>query len=154
RGNVITPALVRGDYYWVLALADEGLSTPDVYRSVDYLRDLASVEVEEPKVPDKLMSALLAGDAKAVGAALSNDLQMGAKYLRPSLDQLLRAGKDAGALGSIVSGSGPTCAFLARDNIHALDIAVALTSTGLCRTVKRATGPAFGATVIDARSIA
>jgi len=154
RGNVITPALVRGDYYWVLALADEGLSTPEVYRSVDYLRDLASVEVEEPKVPDKLMSALLAGDAKAVGAALSNDLQMGAKYLRPSLDQLLRAGKDAGALGSIVSGSGPTCAFLARDNIHALDIAVALTSTGLCRTVRRATGPAFGATVIDARSIA
>ncbi len=154
RGNNITPALVRGDYYWVLALADEGLSTPEVYGRVDYLRDLASVEVGEPKVPDELMSALLAGDSERVGKALSNDLQMGATFLRPSLSQLLAAGREAGALGSIVSGSGPTCAFLARDNIQALDIAVALTSTGLCRTVKRATGPAFGATVIDARSIA
>lgn len=154
RGNVITPALVRGDYYWVLALAEEGLSTPEVFRRVDYIRDLADVLVEDPKVPDALMSALLAGDAQLVGKALSNDLQRAATHLRPSLDQLLRAGQDAGALGSIVSGSGPTCAFLARDNIHALDIAVALTSTGLCRTVKRATGPAFGATVIDARSIA
>ncbi len=154
RGNVITPALVRGDYYWVLALAEEGLSTPEVFRRVDYIRDLADVLVEDPKVPDALMSALLAGDAQLVGKALSNDLQRAATHLRPSLDQLLRSGQDAGALGSIVSGSGPTCAFLARDNIHALDIAVALTSTGLCRTVKRATGPAFGATVIDARSIA
>ena len=154
RGNVITPALVRGDYYWVLALAEEGLSTPEVFRRVDYIRDLADVLVEDPKVPDALMSALLAGDAHLVGKALSNDLQRAATHLRPSLDQLLRSGQDAGALGSIVSGSGPTCAFLARDNIHALDIAVALTSTGLCRTVKRATGPAFGATVIDARSIA
>ena len=154
RGNVITPALVRGDYYWVLALAEEGLSTPEVFRRVDYIRDLADVLVEDPKVPDALMSALLAGDAQLVGKALSNDLQRAATHLRPSLDQLLRSGQDAGALGSIVSGSGPTCAFLARDNVHALDIAVALTSTGLCRTVKRATGPAFGATVIDARSIA
>ena len=154
RGNVITPALVRGDYYWGLALAEEGLSTPEVFRRVDYIRDLADVLVEDPKVPDALMSALLAGDAQLVGKALSNDLQRAATHLRPSLDQLLRSGQDAGALGSIVSGSGPTCAFLARDNIHALDIAVALTSTGLCRTVKRATGPAFGATVIDARSIA
>ena len=69
-------------------------------------------------------------------------------------DDLLEAGRDVGALGAMVSGSGPTCAFLARDNIQALDIAVALTSTGLCRSVKRATGPAPGATVIDARSIA
>ena len=154
RGNVITPALVRGDYYWVLALADEGLSTPDVFRRVDYIRELAGVVGDEPKVPDALMSALLAGDAQLVGKALSNDLQRAATHLRPSLAQLLEAGHDAGALGAIVSGSGPTCAFLARDNMQALDIAVALTSTGLCRTVKRATGPAFGATVIDARSIA
>ena len=154
RGDNVTPALVRGDYYWVLAFANDGMSTPDVFGECDRLRERAGGVIPPPNVSDDLMSALLAGDAVAVGAALTNDLQEAAISLRPTLRQLLDAGTDAGALGSIVSGSGPTCAFLARDNIQALDIAVALMSTGLCRTVKRATGPTFGATVIDARSIA
>jgi 4-diphosphocytidyl-2-C-methyl-D-erythritol kinase len=154
RGNHITPALARGDYYWVFALAYEGLSTPAVYRECDRLRAAAGTSVPEPEVSAELMSALLAGDAAMVGSAMSNDLQAAAISLRPALGQLLDAGRDVGALGAMVSGSGPTCAFLARDNIQALDIAVALTSTGLCRSVKRATGPAPGATVIDARSIA
>ncbi len=154
RGDQISPALVRGDYYWVFALAYEGLSTPAVYQECDRLRAGSGAEVPDPDVSTDLMSALLAGDAAGVGAALSNDLQPAAISLRPALGQLLEAGREVGALGAMVSGSGPTCAFLARDNIQALDIAVALTSTGLCRSVKRATGPAFGATVIDARSIA
>jgi 4-diphosphocytidyl-2-C-methyl-D-erythritol kinase len=154
RGDRISPALVRGDYYWVFALAYEGLSTPAVYQECDRLRAESGLEVPDPDVSPELMSALLAGDSARVGAALSNDLELAAISLRPALGQLLQAGRDAGALGAMVSGSGPTCAFLARDNMHALDIAVALTSTGLCRSVKRATGPAFGATVIDARSIA
>lgn len=154
RGDHITPALVRGDYYWVFALASEGLSTPAVYRECDRLRDASGVPATDPEVSEELMSALLVGDSTRVGAALRNDLQPAAISLRPALGQLLQAGRDVGALGAVVSGSGPTCAFLARDNIQALDIAVALTSTGLCRSVKRATGPAVGATVIDARSIA
>jgi 4-diphosphocytidyl-2-C-methyl-D-erythritol kinase len=154
RGDQITPALARGDYYWVFALAAEGLSTPAVYRECDRLRADSGVEVPDPDVSPDLMSALLAGDAARVGTSLRNDLQPAAISLRPALGQLLQAGRDVGALGAVVSGSGPTCAFLARDNIQALDIAVALTSTGLCRSVKRAIGPAVGATVIDARSIA
>jgi 4-diphosphocytidyl-2-C-methyl-D-erythritol kinase len=54
-----------------------------------------------------------------------------------------------GALGSVVSGSGPTCAFLVRDEEAALDVAVALTASGVCRTVKRALGPVHGARVVD-----
>ena len=38
RGEQIMPVLGRGQFHWVFALADEGLSTPAVYRQCDLLR--------------------------------------------------------------------------------------------------------------------
>lgn len=145
RGEQLTPVLARGSFSWVFALADEGLSTPAVYAECDRLREGRSVK--DPYVSDLLLQALAAGDPVLLGKALHNDLQPAAISLRPSLGQLLEAGDDFGALGGIVSGSGPTCAFLARDEEHALDLAVALTATGLCRSVRRAQGPVPGARV-------
>ncbi len=147
RGDRLTPALARGRYYWVLALADLGLSTPAVYAELDRLR-AGSVQAE-PRVSDALMSALRSGDPVLVGRELSNDLQRAAVSLRPQLAMTLDVGEEYGALASVVSGSGPTCAFLARDEEHALDLAVALTSSGTCRTVRRAFGPVAGARQLD-----
>ncbi len=149
RGTQLTTAMVRGSYHWVFALADGGLSTPAVYAECDRLR--AGRPVPEPVVPAELMAALRAGDAEALGAALSNDLQNAAVSLRPQLAQVLSVGEEYGALGGVVSGSGPTCAFLARDEEHSLDLAVAFTASGVCRTVKRASGPVHGARVVDQR---
>ena len=84
-----------------------------------------------------------------MGPLLSNDLQPAAISLLPRLRQALAAGREHGALGAIVSGSGPTCAYLARDGAHARDLAVALTGAGVCRSVVSVTGPAPGATVIS-----
>jgi 4-diphosphocytidyl-2-C-methyl-D-erythritol kinase len=147
RGEQITPVLGRGRFHWVLALAEEGLSTPEVYRRCDELR--AGRQVDAAEVSDALIQALRAGDPELLAASVSNDLQSAAVSLRPSLARLLDAGVEYGALAGMVSGSGPTCAFLVRDDEHALDVAVALTASGLCRTVKRATGPASGAKVVD-----
>lgn len=147
RGERLTPALARGHFEWVLALADQGLATPAVYAACDRLR--AGRVLPEPRVPDALMAALRAGDALALGQALSNDLEPAACSLRPQLRRTLAAGFEFGALGAIVSGSGPTCAFLARDGEHALDLAVSLTASGTCRTVRRANGPVAGARVVD-----
>lgn len=146
RGEKLMSALARGSLHWVFALADGGLSTPAVYGECDRLREGA--DVPDPYVSDLLMQGLRAGDAVILGKALSNDLQAAAISLRPSLANVLETGDDLGALGGIVSGSGPTCAFLARDEEHALDIAVGLTSAGVCRTVKTATSPAGGAKVV------
>lgn len=145
RGERLTPVLTRGSFAWVFALADGGLSTPAVYAQCDRMREGRSVP--DPYVSDMLLQALAAGDAVLLGAALHNDLQAPALALRPGLASLLEAGEDLGAVGGIVSGSGPTCAFLARDPEHALDLAVGLTTTGLCRTVRTATGPVPGARV-------
>ena len=146
RGEQLTSVLARGEFHWVFALADGGLSTPAVYAECDRLR--GDGPVPAPHISDALMQALRAGDAKALGRALRNDLQSAAIRLRPSLRAVLDAGDEYGALGAIVSGSGPTCAFLASSADKALDLAVALTASGTCRTVKRATGPAPGARVI------
>jgi 4-diphosphocytidyl-2-C-methyl-D-erythritol kinase len=150
RGERLSSALVRGTYHWVFALADGGLSTPAVYGELDRQRE--GQDVAEPDVPDELMAALRSGDARALGQALVNDLQPAALALRPQLRSVLAAGEELGALGGIVSGSGPTCAFLARDESHALDLAVGFTAAGVCRTVKRASGPAPGARVVDQRA--
>ena len=146
RGEVLTPVLARGRFHWVVAIADGGLATPDVYAECDLLR--GGTPVPEPRVADALMAALRTGDADALGAALHNDLQAAACSLRPSLRETLETGTQAGALGSLVSGSGPSVVFLARSPEHAIDIAVALSATGTCRSVRRAHGPVAGARVV------
>ncbi len=145
RGENLTSVLSRGSFHWVFALADGGLSTPAVYAECDRLR--GPRKVPEPYVSDMLMQAVRAGDPVLLGKAVHNDLQAAAVSLRPQLLQVLEVGEDLGALGGLVSGSGPTCAFVARDEEHALDIAVALTASGVCRSVRRASGPVAGARV-------
>jgi 4-diphosphocytidyl-2-C-methyl-D-erythritol kinase len=95
-----------------------------------------------------LMSALRSGDARQVARALSNDLQPAALSLFPALRKTLAAGLELGALGALVSGSGPTCAFLAASANRALDLAVSLSGAGVCRSVARVTGPVPGAAVV------
>lgn len=146
RGDQLTAALSRGTYHWVLALSTVGLSTPAVYTECDRLR--AGQEIAAPQTSDLLMQALLAADSKSVGAALVNDLQAAACSLRPALDLVLEVGRDYGALGAIVSGSGPTVAFLVSDEEQGLDLAVALTASGVVGSVARAQGPVHGAKVI------
>lgn len=146
RGEVLTPVLPRGRFEWVVAVSDAGLATPAVYAECDRLR--AGTAVPAPEVPAALLSALGSGDADALGAALHNDLAPAALALRPELAQTLAAGAQAGALGGVVSGSGPSVVFLARSPEHAIDIAVALTATGTCRSVRRAYGPVAGAHLV------
>ncbi|MFB9671600.1 4-(cytidine 5'-diphospho)-2-C-methyl-D-erythritol kinase [Microlunatus capsulatus] len=144
RGEEVVPALARGTYHWVLAFGHHGLSTPAVYGRFDELTPDAAA----PEVPDDLMGALRSGDPALLGAALSNDLQDAALDLQPRLRQVLEAGLEYGAVGAVVSGSGPTCAFLAAGEAAAIDLAVALSADGVCREVRRVSGPVVGARVL------
>jgi 4-diphosphocytidyl-2-C-methyl-D-erythritol kinase len=147
RGDQITPALAKGSYNWVLALSGQGLATPSVYQECDRLRE--GLSIAAPVVSEPLMQALRAGDAKALGKALTNELQPAACSLRPALRLVLDVGVDYGALGGIVSGSGPTVAFLVSDDDHAMDLTVALSSSGVVSSVVRASGPTNGARIIE-----
>jgi 4-diphosphocytidyl-2-C-methyl-D-erythritol kinase len=145
RGEELVPALARGSYHWVLAFGHHGLSTPAVYRRFDELQPSGTHPLE---VPAGLMNALRSGDATQVGPELVNDLQPAALNLQPRLQQVLDAGMEYGALGAVVSGSGPTCAFLVASETAAVDLSVALSADGVCRAVRRVVGPVPGARLI------
>ncbi len=166
RGEQLTPALVPAtQYHWVLAFADGQLATPEVFTALDRLRgergDGQSPRAGGPRrvgpremaqLDAALMSALRAGDARLVGSRLSNDLQPAAVSLFPPLRKTLAAGLELGALGAVVAGSGPTCVFLAANAERALELAVAMSGAGVCRSVARVTGPAPGAAVVSAHT--
>jgi 4-diphosphocytidyl-2-C-methyl-D-erythritol kinase len=149
RGERLTPALVTGQYHWVLAFATGGLSTADVYRACDRIRASRDIIAAPPRLNTELMSALRSGDPAEVGPLLGNELQPAAVSLRPDLRRTLAVGREYGALGAIVSGSGPTCAFLVADAHRAMDLVIALTGAGVCRSAVRAVGPAQGAVVVS-----
>jgi 4-diphosphocytidyl-2-C-methyl-D-erythritol kinase len=146
RGENISPILGRGSYYWTVAVSDRGLSTPAVFAEFDRLN--AGRDLAQPMVPEDVLAALRAGDPDALGDALSNDLTEAALSLRPELRDVLAVGSGAGALGALISGSGPTCLFLAHDETHRLDLAVALASSGVCADVIQARGPVTGAHLV------
>ena len=146
RGETVSPILGRGSYYWTIAVSDRGLPTPDVFAEFDRLAGARDVPM--PSIPENLLAALRTGDAQSLGDALSNDLTEAALSLRPDLNDVLLVGRNAGALGAIVSGSGPTCLFLAEDELHRLDLAMALASSAVCADVIQARGPVPGAHLI------
>jgi 4-diphosphocytidyl-2-C-methyl-D-erythritol kinase len=146
HGEVVSPVLTRGEWHWVLAVAEMGISTPTVYAELDRQRtDPAGTAASSP---DGVLAALRAGDVVALGRSLRNDLQSPALALRPQLTKVLDVGRELGAAGGIVSGSGPTVALLARNQADAVQIASSLAGYDVCRTVRRATGPAPGARVV------
>ena len=149
RGDHVVPALARGDYHWVVALADGGLSTAAVYAECDRLR--TGRRLPAPAVQAAMMQALRTGDAVALGAAMTNDLQPAAVNLRPELARTLEVGIDDGALGALVSGSGPSVVFLVENAERALDLSIGLAAAGVCRDVVRATGPVPGARLVEVR---
>jgi len=153
RGDRLTPAMARGEYHWVFAMQAEGLSTPAVFAEFD--RQVAEGErlVGPPELDDELMMGLRAGDAVMVGDHLSNDLESAALALVPRLAGVLETAKEAGALGAIVSGSGPTVAALARSRQHGLAIAAALGSSGVADAVVVGSGPAAGAAVVSMEAL-
>ncbi len=152
RGEHLTEVLEQGSYSWVLALFDEGLSTPAVYAELDRQREHAPLPDGQAGVasPDEVLAALRQGDAVALGRALGNDLEPAALALRPALQPVLDTARRLGALGAVVSGSGPTVAVLARDDAHAGALAATLAGQDVCSAVLRADGPVSGARLVEA----
>jgi 4-diphosphocytidyl-2-C-methyl-D-erythritol kinase len=116
-GTATAQVLTRGVYHWVVGISDEPLATPTVYRTFDEVGTPSEAE------PDAVLQALRTGDAEALGAALHNDLEVAAFHLRPGLRESRDAMLDAGALGALVSGSGPTLVGLAASAQHATELA-------------------------------
>jgi 4-diphosphocytidyl-2-C-methyl-D-erythritol kinase len=152
RGEELATVLARSTFHWVLAFADGGLSTPAVFAEIDRIRETRTEGPPRLDDPEPVLAALASGDPAELAPLLGNDLQPAALSLDPGLRRTLRAGTDAGALAGIVSGSGPTCAFLCASAGSAIDVGAQLAGAGVCRTVRVASGPVHGARVVPAPS--
>ncbi|BAJ75909.1 4-diphosphocytidyl-2C-methyl-D-erythritol 2-phosphate synthase [Microbacterium testaceum StLB037] len=150
RGDELNPALARGRFDWVLVPNEIGMSTPVVYGELDAHRERHAVDIgPAPRVPavaPEVLHALRQGDAEMLAASLRNDLQAPALHLRPDLARVLERGESSGALAGLVSGSGPTLAFLAADEESAIDLQVTLSAAGL--VALHVHGPVGGARVL------
>lgn len=150
RGDQLSPALAKGQFQWVLALADFGLATPIVYEELDRHRERHVLDIfpaqAQPRVDANVLQALRAGDPHMLAESLHNDLQAPALHLEPRLSTVIELGEENGALAGIVSGSGPTIAFLAADLDSALELQIALSASQY--HVVRVTGPVHGARIV------
>ncbi|UFU03803.1 4-(cytidine 5'-diphospho)-2-C-methyl-D-erythritol kinase [Ruania suaedae] len=150
RGDELTPALARGRFHWVLALSEEGLSTPEVFAAWDALPAAGPEDVPAPlEVGEDVMQALVSGDPHRLAGVLVNDLAAAAEQLRPAVGTMLADAVDVGALAAVVSGSGPTVAALAPDHAAALEIAGALRAKQCADEVLVVTSPAPGARLVE-----
>ncbi|MGQ4389853.1 4-(cytidine 5'-diphospho)-2-C-methyl-D-erythritol kinase [Streptomyces sp. SAS_270] len=146
RGEQLRTLEVGGTFHWVFAIAERGLSTPAVFREFDRMNE--GLRVPEPVASQELLDALAKGDASALAGAVSNDLQPAALSLFPELEHTLAVGRGAGALAALVSGSGPTTAFLTQNAEAADRVAEVLLASGSCRAARVTEGPASGAVVL------
>lgn len=151
RGDELSPALAKGEFHWVLVPSESGLSTPSVYRALDdhreeYLADLGP-QPETVKVDTAVLQAVRVGDAGSLAESMHNDLQAASLKLDPRLIRLLELGESRGALAGIVSGSGPTLAFLVAGGQEAAELQAALKREGVSSLT--VTGPVHGARIVD-----
>jgi 4-diphosphocytidyl-2-C-methyl-D-erythritol kinase len=139
RGEHVTAVPVAAGSHWVIAAARLQLDTPAVYRELDRLR--AAGEAAAPiGSPDALIAALATAGPASWAGLLGNDLQAASLSLAPELEETLATGRTAGALAAMVSGSGPTCVFLAADAAAATRLAAELNAAGGCRFALAVTG--------------
>lgn len=146
RGEQIVPVLATGTFEWLFALTHEGLSTPSVYAECDRLRE--GEDVPEPQPSDGLLASLRSGDVHGVALAMHNDLESAALSLTPSLRPLMEMGLEMGALCALVSGSGPTVAFLLKDRQDAVALRRVLEAGGLADDFVHASSTPHGAQVL------
>ncbi|MGH8909066.1 MAG: 4-(cytidine 5'-diphospho)-2-C-methyl-D-erythritol kinase [Egibacteraceae bacterium] len=120
RGSILARTICRGVYWWVICQAGEPLSTADVYRAWD--RECRPTRAD----PRPVTTALAAHDPEALAAALRNDLEPAAFSLRPELKPAKASLISAGALGAVLSGSGPTLLALCESRQAATALASAV----------------------------
>jgi 4-diphosphocytidyl-2-C-methyl-D-erythritol kinase len=144
RGELVEPVPDPSTWWWVVVPSARGLSTPDVYRRFDELSPDAPTEPLDARA---VLLALSTGDPGILAGALHNDLEHAALDLRPDLADLLELGEGSGALRGLVSGSGPTCVFLAEDADAARAVAGRLSEQH--EVVLVTNGPVAGAHVVS-----
>jgi 4-diphosphocytidyl-2-C-methyl-D-erythritol kinase len=116
RGELVEPTdMPRLD--WVLVPQAFGISSGDAYRWWD------QDEVQPGPEPGPEIDAARAGDVDALSSLLFNDLERSVAARHPDVVEATRGLLEAGAVSTVMCGSGPTVAGLCRNRAHATEVA-------------------------------
>lgn len=141
RGEQLAPLPGGGGYALVLVNPRVPLSTREVYGRVP------TGWRAEPVGTDRVIEALRTRNVNRVAAALTNNLESLVEPVLPVIGRMKAALLAAGALGAIMSGSGPTVFGMARSLDHARQIRSRVSRAGwACWAVRTNSGPAIRAT--------
>ncbi len=106
RGEIVAPVKLPISLDFVLLCPQFGMPTAAVYKNV--------AVPAEPIPGDAIRAAIGQGDVDLIGKLLHNRLQTAAEGLDPRLADYARMLAEAGAAGSLMSGSGSTLFALCR----------------------------------------
>jgi 4-diphosphocytidyl-2-C-methyl-D-erythritol kinase len=116
RGERLEPADVAPTW-WVVMPFDFPTRSPDAFRWWDERGGRTGPD------PAPLLAAAAAGDIGELGSLLFNDLEEPVVRHHPEIGEMKRRLLEAGTLGAMMSGSGPTVVALARSELHAREVA-------------------------------
>ena len=122
---------------WVIAPATFPVRTPDDFGCLDFYG------CSGPD-PGALIATLEAGNDEELGAALFDDLQGVVASRHPEVGDTIQTFEKAGALGAVMTGSGPTVVALARHLPHADQLATAVPGSFVVTGPPRTMGPPSG----------
>lgn len=129
----LVPMMSRGVRHWALALDRRALEPEAVLERLDEQRQ-AAARGERPDIRagdvTAVQRALLTDNPTELAEVLASDLQAAVLSLRPELRRTLAVARESGALGAVVSGTGPAVAVLCSDRDHAVEVATALSVAG------------------------
>ncbi|HEY7204789.1 MAG TPA: 4-(cytidine 5'-diphospho)-2-C-methyl-D-erythritol kinase [Methylomirabilota bacterium] len=141
RGEQLDTLGGGGGYALVLVNPRVPLSTREVYGRVPVGWHA------EPTGTERVIDALRTRNASRLAAALTNNLEAVVEPVLPVIARMKAALLAAGALGAIMSGSGPTVFGMARSLDHARQIRARVSRAGwACWAVRTNSGPAIRAT--------
>ena len=140
RGEHLKPLGKTAGYALVLVNPRVGLSTRQVYERIP------AGWRGEAKGTERVVEALRMRGAERLAAALTNHLESVVEPVLPVVGRIKAALLAAGALGAVMSGSGPTVFGMARSLDHARQIRRRVNRAGwACWAVRTHAGPAIGA---------
>ncbi len=101
RGDILSPLKLSHPLHMVIVCPPFEMSTPAVYQKWDKMGLLPS-----PRGADPMICAMAGGDPRLIARELYNDLEAPAMAMGREIDRIKKALLSAGALGSLMSGSG------------------------------------------------
>jgi 4-diphosphocytidyl-2-C-methyl-D-erythritol kinase len=123
RGELITAWPAGPEISLILVKPPEGLSTPAVYRS-------GKAVMTGGEKAQHFQAILQRSDLREIGRSLFNGLEPAAFSLMPEVERIKQKLLDLGALGALVSGSGPTVFGIAENLSTAQKIGQSLEGKG------------------------